>query len=193
MTPVFIVLNAGSSSLKFQVFEAREGAEPRRRLQGSLRRPGRRRALHRQGCRRDRAGRDVLGAGDAIGHEEALMHLVSWLREHQEGRELVGHRAPGRPRRRGLFRPGAGRRSRPPDARGAGAARAVASAPQPRADPDRAPPPSRRCRRSPASTPPFTKASPTSRACSPCRARCANAACGATASTGCPTTTSRPS
>ena len=33
-------------------------------------------------------------AGDSIGHEEALMHLVSWLRQHQSGRKLVaiGHR-----------------------------------------------------------------------------------------------------
>ena len=29
MTPVLIVLNAGSSSLKFQVFEVLDGAEPR--------------------------------------------------------------------------------------------------------------------------------------------------------------------
>ena len=29
MTPVLIVLNAGSSSLKFQVFESVNGAEPR--------------------------------------------------------------------------------------------------------------------------------------------------------------------
>ena len=29
MTPVLIVLNAGSSSLKFQVFEMPDGAEPR--------------------------------------------------------------------------------------------------------------------------------------------------------------------
>jgi acetate kinase len=33
-------------------------------------------------------------AGGGFGHEEALMHLVSWLREHQAGRKLVsiGHR-----------------------------------------------------------------------------------------------------
>jgi acetate kinase len=28
MTPVFVVLNAGSSSLKFQVFEDKDAAEP---------------------------------------------------------------------------------------------------------------------------------------------------------------------
>ncbi len=33
-------------------------------------------------------------AGERLGHEEALMHLMSWLRQHQEGRKLaaIGHR-----------------------------------------------------------------------------------------------------
>jgi acetate kinase len=36
----------------------------------------------------------LWGSGEWVGHEEALMHLVSWLRKHQAGRELaaIGHR-----------------------------------------------------------------------------------------------------
>ena len=104
------------------------GGRAAARLQGALRGTGRGCALRRQGCERKHSGREVLGPGEGIGHEEALMHLIAWLREHQEGRELVGDRASGRPRRRDLFRPGARRRRRPQVARGAGAARAPASA-----------------------------------------------------------------
>ena len=51
----------------------------------------------------------------------------------------------------------------------------------------------RSCRRSPASTPPFTPASRRSPPPSRCRARYRRKACGATASTACPTNTSRAS
>ena len=41
MTPVLIVLNAGSSSLKFQVFDMLDGGEAAARLERSLRGAGR--------------------------------------------------------------------------------------------------------------------------------------------------------
>jgi len=94
MTPVLIVLNAGSSSLKFQVFDMPDEAEPRLAWKGLY-----------EGLGGDAhfIVRDTNGAilderswdpGEELGHEEALMHLIAWLREHQEGRKLVaiGHR-----------------------------------------------------------------------------------------------------
>ncbi|MFL5133328.1 MAG: acetate/propionate family kinase [Microvirga sp.] len=94
MTPVLIVLNAGSSSLKFQVFDIPDEAEPRLAWKGLY-----------EGLGGDAhfIVRDTNGAilderswdpGEELGHEEALMHLIAWLREHQEGRKLVaiGHR-----------------------------------------------------------------------------------------------------
>ena len=94
MTPVLIVLNAGSSSLKFQVFDMPDEAEPRHLWKGFY-----------EGLGGDAhfIVRDTNGAilderswdpGEELGHEEALMHLIAWLREHQEGRKLVaiGHR-----------------------------------------------------------------------------------------------------
>jgi acetate kinase len=94
MTPVLIVLNAGSSSLKFQVFAMPDEAEPRLVWKGLY-----------EGLGGDAhfIVRDTNGAildqsswnsGEEIGHEESLMHLIAWLREHQDGRKLVaiGHR-----------------------------------------------------------------------------------------------------
>ena len=94
MTPVLIVLNAGSSSLKFQVFDMPDEAEPRLAWKGLY-----------EGLGGDAhfIVRDTNGAilderswdpGEELGHEESLMHLIAWLREHQEGRKLVaiGHR-----------------------------------------------------------------------------------------------------
>jgi acetate kinase len=94
MTPVFIVLNAGSSSLKFQIFEEGEGAEPRVGFKG---------LFEGLGGTAHFVVRDSGGAvldemswdsAERVGHEEALVHLVAWLRQHQTGRELkaIGHR-----------------------------------------------------------------------------------------------------
>jgi acetate kinase len=93
MTPVLIVLNAGSSSLKFQAFDIQEGAEPRLVWKGLYEGLGG--AAHF--IVREAGGGDldeISWSGEAFGHEAALMHLVSWLRQHQEGRKLVaiGHR-----------------------------------------------------------------------------------------------------
>ncbi|MDF2811785.1 MAG: acetate kinase [Microvirga sp.] len=94
MTPVCIVLNAGSSSLKFQVFEMQDGAEPRVDFKGLFEGLGG--SAHFLVKGKDGAIIDetTWSSGDRIGHEEALMHLISWLRQHQEGRKLVaiGHR-----------------------------------------------------------------------------------------------------
>ena len=94
MIPTLIVLNAGSSSLKFQVLEMLDDAEPQLVWKGLYEGLGG--AAHF--VVRHAAGADLdemtWNSGDGIGHEEALMHLVSWLRQHQESRKLVaiGHR-----------------------------------------------------------------------------------------------------
>lgn len=94
MIPTLIVLNAGSSSLKFQVFEMVGDAEPRlvwRGLYEGLGGAAHFVVRHAGGADLDNVSwRDE----EKIGHEEALMHLVAWLREHQEDRKLVaiGHR-----------------------------------------------------------------------------------------------------
>ena len=94
MTPVLIVLNAGSSSLKFQVFERPDGPGGRVVFRGLFEGLGG--SAHF--VVKDEAGATLdettWGSGDRLGHEEALLHLVAWLRQHQEGRTLaaIGHR-----------------------------------------------------------------------------------------------------
>lgn len=94
MIPVLIVLNAGSSSLKFQVFDVPDDAESRLVWKGLYEGLGGAAHFivkHASGAELD----DISWNPDeTLGHEEALMHLVSWLREHQEGRKLmaIGHR-----------------------------------------------------------------------------------------------------
>ncbi|MBZ6075919.1 acetate/propionate family kinase [Microvirga puerhi] len=94
MIPTFIVVNAGSSSLKFQVFEQPDGAEARLVWKGLYEGLGG--ASHF--LVRDPSGAKLdettWSAEDGVGHEEALMHLVSWLSQYREERKLIaiGHR-----------------------------------------------------------------------------------------------------
>ncbi|MCD6071195.1 MAG: acetate kinase [Microvirga sp.] len=94
MIPVLIVLNAGSSSLKFQVFDIEGDAEPRLVWKGLYEGLGG--AAHFVVRHAGGADLDEMSwtSGEEFGHEEALMHLISWLRQHQEGRTLaaIGHR-----------------------------------------------------------------------------------------------------
>jgi acetate kinase len=92
MTPVYIALNAGSSSLKFQIFEESGGTEPRLVFKGLFEGLGN--SAHF--VVRDNNGTildEMSWDPEQLGHEEALVHLVSWLRKHQDGRELkaIGH------------------------------------------------------------------------------------------------------
>jgi acetate kinase len=92
--PVLLVLNAGSSSLKFQVFEAQGSGDPQPIFKGlydGLGGAARFAARTAEGALLDEMS---WNSGDSVGHEDALMHLVAWLRAHQDGRKLaaVGHR-----------------------------------------------------------------------------------------------------
>lgn len=94
MTPILIVLNAGSSSLKFQVFEITDGAEPLVILTGLFEGLGG--AAHFVVKNADGEILDDMtrSSGDRFGHEEALAYLVSWLRQNQGSSKLMafGHR-----------------------------------------------------------------------------------------------------
>src|SRR3954447_7055997 len=94
MTPVLIVLNAGSSSLKFQVYDMFDGSEPRLVWKGLYEGLGG--AAHFMVKETSGATLDEVSwkSGDAIKHEEALMHLISWLSQFREERRpvAIGHR-----------------------------------------------------------------------------------------------------
>jgi acetate kinase len=92
MASVSLVLNAGSSSLKFQAFEQQGGPEPGLVLRGMVDKIGGNARLRA----RDARGEELaeLSLGEAVRHEDALMFLVSWLRSALPGREpgAIGHR-----------------------------------------------------------------------------------------------------
>ena len=110
MTPVLIVLNAARRASSSRSSTCRTARSRGSSSRVSTKDWGDRRTSSSRTRTEQVLDEMSWSSGDRFGHEEALMHLVSWLREHQEGRKLVGHRASGRPWRRGLFRPGAGRR-----------------------------------------------------------------------------------
>lgn len=94
MTPVLLILNAGSSSLKFQVFAFGDAEGPHRIFRGLFEGLGGSAHLRI----RDRAGSVIaeerFDRGAAFGHEDALLHVSAWLGKHSAGFRLVaaGHR-----------------------------------------------------------------------------------------------------
>jgi acetate kinase len=94
MIPVLIVLNAGSSSLKFQAFEMLGGAEPTLVWKGLYEGLGGSSHFIVKSVDGTVLDETTWSSDDRLGHEEALLHLIAWLRQHQEGRKLVaiGHR-----------------------------------------------------------------------------------------------------
>ena len=94
MTPVSIVLNAGSSSLKFQVFETHDGREPSVDFRGLFEGLGGSAHFVVKGTDGTIIDETTWSSGDRFGHEEALMHLISWLREHQEDRSPLKNLCP---------------------------------------------------------------------------------------------------
>ena len=80
MTPVLLVLNAGSSSLKFQIFDARKHENACAIAKGLYEGLGG--AARFSVCDAEGAKIDEIawGPAEAFVHEDALVHLVSWLR-----------------------------------------------------------------------------------------------------------------
>ena len=94
MVPVFLVINAGSSSLKFQVFEASSQGEPKRIYHGRFEGLGgsaRFSLTEQSGSIADEA---AWPETEKFGHEQALAYLAQWLRNHRGDYRLaaVGHR-----------------------------------------------------------------------------------------------------
>ena len=91
MTDVYAVLNAGSSSIKFSLFEA-PGLEAgvRGQVEGIYTAP---RFVAKEPSGRVIAERS-WPQGTSLGHEGALWHIVDHLREHLSGGRLagIGHR-----------------------------------------------------------------------------------------------------
>ena len=83
MRDAIAVLNAGSSSIKFSLF-AEGGDDLELTLRGQA-----------EGCRpshassrrapRGHAGQHAWPEGQALGHADALEHIVAFLREHMGG------------------------------------------------------------------------------------------------------------
>jgi acetate kinase len=94
MIPVLVVLNAGSSSLKFQVFDMPDGAEPQLVWKGLCEGLGGSAHFLVKDAGGAVLDETTWGSGDRIGHEEALMHLVSWLGQFRAERQpaAIGHR-----------------------------------------------------------------------------------------------------
>jgi len=94
MIPVLIVVNAGSSSLKFQVYDVPDGAEPRLVWKGLFEGLGGSAHFIVKDTNGTVLEEMTWSSGDRFGHEEALMHLVSWLSQFREERKpvAIGHR-----------------------------------------------------------------------------------------------------
>ena len=161
MTDAILVLNAGSSSIKFSVFAATPAASSRSCRADRSRASAPRRASRARTPPAKPVGEQRWEAGATLGHDGALAHDRRVAAAHARRRPSPGRgRPPRRPRRHGLLAPGPRRRRGDRGAREAGAARAAAPAAQPRADPGACSSARPSCRRSPASTPRFTATIP---------------------------------
>ena len=94
MVPVSLVLNAGSSSIKFQLFEAGGVDEPRRIYRGLFDGLGSSPHFVVRSQAGEIAGEMRWGEAEPFGHEKALAHLAGWIRENRGDYRLeaVGHR-----------------------------------------------------------------------------------------------------
>jgi acetate kinase len=89
MTDAIAVLNAGSSSLKFSVFAARDGAldlVARGQAEGLYTAP----RFAAKDAAGNVVGEKVWGEGTKLGHDGALDHLVAFLRSELADHRLVG-------------------------------------------------------------------------------------------------------
>ncbi|HTP71862.1 MAG TPA: acetate/propionate family kinase [Burkholderiaceae bacterium] len=97
MTDLVLVLNAGSSSIKFTLFAAEAGAGgdgPPLLLRGQIEGLYTSPRFVAKDARGAEIGAKVWGEGTSLGHEGALTHLAEFLRGHGQGHRIaaVGHR-----------------------------------------------------------------------------------------------------
>jgi len=94
MADVVLVVNAGSSSLKFSVYEPADGGEPNLLLKGQMEGIG----VHPHLSARDRDGKDLIDKSfertEIAGHDAAIAAIAQFLRARSEDLRLlaVGHR-----------------------------------------------------------------------------------------------------
>jgi acetate kinase len=93
MADALLVLNAGSSSIKFSVF-ADEGADPRLVFRGQVEAIYTSPRFSAETAAGDSLGENEWPEGTKLGHEGGVTHIVEFLREHRESYRLtaVGHR-----------------------------------------------------------------------------------------------------
>ena len=94
MAEVVLVVNAGSSSLKFSVYAPADGGDPALALKGQIEGIG----VHPRLSARDRAGKTLIDRSfdraEIDGHEAAIAAIAQWLRSLSGDFRLmaVGHR-----------------------------------------------------------------------------------------------------
>jgi acetate kinase len=93
---VILVLDAGSSSVKFGVYEAATAADPTRLLHGQVEGLGARpRFLAFDADQRPLVDAELGTPAEPLTHGQALAHLLDWVRERRDGATrlaAVGHR-----------------------------------------------------------------------------------------------------
>jgi acetate kinase len=93
MADVVLVLNAGSSSIKFRVFDA-DGDDNALLLRGQIEGLYTAPKFTAKGADGAEVGAHAWASGTELGHEGAIGYLTDFLRDHREGHRLaaVGHR-----------------------------------------------------------------------------------------------------
>ncbi len=94
MADAILVLNAGSSSLKFSVFLDREGSAPQLELRGQIEGLFTKPRFSARAASGARLAEEDLGSAAQPGHEGAAHFLLGWLEQRLGGRRLLaaGHR-----------------------------------------------------------------------------------------------------
>src|SRR5262245_16396163 len=95
MTDGILVVNAGSSSVKFSVFSGGGAGEPALIVGGQVGGLGTEPVFVARDAARKTVGEKRWGAGAALSHDGALAHIVDWVKERYGGTgqlAAVGHR-----------------------------------------------------------------------------------------------------
>jgi acetate kinase len=94
MVDALVVLNAGSSSLKFQLFEERAGAEPTLLFRGLVEGIGGAARFVVKAADGETLSEHRFDGATTVSHEDALDRLICWMRDNAGGRRpsAVAHR-----------------------------------------------------------------------------------------------------
>ena len=94
MSNAILVINAGSSSLKFSVFRDHGGGDPVVTINGQISGIGTQPAFEAKDAQRRPLAEKSWGAGEASDRTALLSYLLDWIEERLEGATLIaaGHR-----------------------------------------------------------------------------------------------------